>query len=117
MGVTIQPSDIYYYSDMDIFEFTAANRPLFERLGAKSWEECQAMAEQIQPTLPNKPRPYTRQNPIEVQKATPEPPQRATTQWIEVKGDSLEKLYALKEKTGKSLSVLANDILTKYFSS
>lgn len=109
----INPSDLYYYSDMDIFEFTAANRPLFERLGAKSWEECQAMAEHLQPTLPHKPRPYTRTNGVEQQQKAPAPVKKATRQWIEVQGEALQALYTLSQQSGKSYQEIVSELLLK----
>lgn len=56
--LSIEVGDLTYNSDMCDYEFTAANRALFERLGAKGWNQCFELGCKIRPTLPEIPRPY-----------------------------------------------------------
>lgn len=98
---------LYYYSDMDNYEFTAANRSYFESLGAVTWDDCFELAKQVFPTLPEKTRPYERKDPLK-----PEVIEIAPTviskQYFEISGEHYKKLKELAERSGKGLTETLN---------
>ncbi len=61
MSTKYNPADFHYYSDMYKYEFAGANRSKLESLGAKDFDECLALGEEVFSTLPDKPRPYVGQ--------------------------------------------------------
>jgi len=98
----IKPEDLHYYSDMDTFEFAAANRTYFEGRGVVVWDEMFARAERIFPTLPDRPRPYKRKNALEPA-PSPVHPVRSppAKRYYELTGEPLRILLSLGEKRGK----------------
>lgn len=100
----IEPNDLHYYSDMSIYEFTAANRALFERLGAKDWDQCVLISENIFADLPSKPRPYERNsantsNPLA---------QRVKRRHVWITGEAVDIIEALATANGKNVEEMVN---------
>lgn len=107
----IEVGKLYYYSDMDNNEFTAANRAYFESLGAKTWEECSKASEIIFPTLPHKPRPYKRKDPLNPEPVVLKKEMESTKQYFEISGSQYKKLKRISESSGKTMSEILNNLI------